>query len=60
LMGVKEEDIDKMLSTSLSYRQHLALAGNSICVPVLEAVFTQFVKQKEIKHFLWCKMRLVA
>jgi DNA-cytosine methyltransferase len=60
LMGVKEEDIDKMLSTSLSERQHVSLAGNSICVPVLEAIFREFVKQKETKHLLWNKMRLVA
>jgi hypothetical protein len=59
-MGVKEEDIDKMLSTSLSERQHVSLAGNSICVPVLEAIFREFVKQKETKHLLWNKMRLVA
>lgn len=42
-MGVKDEDIDKLLTTSLSTKQHIALAGNSICVPVMEAIFTQFL-----------------
>jgi len=41
-MGVKDEDIDKLLTTSLSNKQHVALAGNSICVPVMEAIFEQF------------------
>jgi DNA (cytosine-5)-methyltransferase 1 len=41
-MGVKDEDIDKLLTTPLSTKQHIALAGNSICVPVMEAIFTQF------------------
>lgn len=41
-MGVKDEDIDKLLTTSLSTKQHVALAGNSICVPVMRAIFEQF------------------
>jgi DNA (cytosine-5)-methyltransferase 1 len=43
-MGIKDQDIDKMLKTSLSEKQHVSLAGNSICVPVLEAIFTEFFK----------------
>jgi len=42
-MGVKDEDIDNLLTTSLSTKQHVALAGNSICVPVMEAIFNQFL-----------------
>ena len=42
-MGVKDVDIDKLLTTSLSTKQHVALAGNSICVPVMEAIFSQFL-----------------
>ena len=38
-----EEDIDKLLSTSLTTKNHVALAGNSICVPVMEAIFTEFL-----------------
>jgi DNA (cytosine-5)-methyltransferase 1 len=41
-MGVKDVDIDKLLTTSLSTKQHVALAGNSICVPVMQAIFEQF------------------
>lgn len=40
LMGVRDSDIDKMLavnSNSQCYKQ----AGNSICVPVLMAIFSQ-------------------
>jgi DNA (cytosine-5)-methyltransferase 1 len=48
LMGVKENDIDLMFQTSLSENQHLALAGNSICIPVLEAIFYEFFYQRDI------------
>jgi DNA (cytosine-5)-methyltransferase 1 len=41
-MGVKEQDIDLLLTTSLSNTGHIAIAGNSICVPVMEAIFTEF------------------
>jgi DNA (cytosine-5)-methyltransferase 1 len=41
-MGVKDLDIDNLLTTSLSTKQHVALAGNSICVPVMQAIFEQF------------------
>ena len=41
-MGVKEEDIDLLLTTSLSTKAHVSLAGNSICVPVMEAIFSEF------------------
>jgi DNA-cytosine methyltransferase len=41
-MGVREQDIDLLLTTSLSNTAHVALAGNSICVPVMEAIFSEF------------------
>jgi len=44
-MGVKDEDIDNLLTTSLSTKQHVSLAGNSICVPVMEAIFSQFLSE---------------
>jgi DNA-cytosine methyltransferase len=44
-MGVKDEDIDNLLTTSLSTKQHVALAGNSICVPVMQAIFDQFLSE---------------
>lgn len=42
-MGIKDADIDLMLTTKLSTNQHIALAGNSICVPVMQAIFEQFL-----------------
>jgi DNA-cytosine methyltransferase len=48
-MGVREEDIDKLLSTSLTTKNHVALAGNSICVPVMEAIFTEFLNEYMIE-----------
>lgn len=44
-MGVREEDIEKLLSTSISTKNHVALAGNSICVPVMEEIFKQFFQE---------------
>jgi len=41
-MGVKDEDIDNLVSTDISTQAHVALAGNSICVPVMKAIFTEF------------------
>jgi hypothetical protein len=41
-MGVKEQDINLLLTTSLSNTAHVSLAGNSICVPVMEAIFSEF------------------
>lgn len=40
LMGVSDEDIDKMMSVN-SNTQCYKQAGNSIVVPVLEAIFTR-------------------
>jgi DNA (cytosine-5)-methyltransferase 1 len=44
-MGVQDKDIDKLLTTSLTTKQHIALAGNSICVPVMQAIFEQFLQE---------------
>lgn len=45
-MGVKDEDIDTILSkTNLSHRAHVALAGNSICVPVMVAIYNEFFNE---------------
>jgi DNA (cytosine-5)-methyltransferase 1 len=45
-MGVKDEDIDTILSkTNLSHRAHVALAGNSICIPVMEAIYNEFFNE---------------
>lgn len=45
-MGVSDQDIDTILSkTTLSDKSHIALAGNSICVPVMEAIFNEFFQE---------------
>jgi site-specific DNA-cytosine methylase len=44
-MGVRDEDIDLLLTTSLSTKGHVSLAGNSICVPVMEAIFSEFFSE---------------
>lgn len=41
-MGVKEGDINLLNQLNLTNKTHVALAGNSICVPVMEAIFRQF------------------
>lgn len=38
-MGQSDEDIDKIQAAGISKTQQYKLAGNSIVVPVLEAVF---------------------
>lgn len=55
LMGFKDCDYVKMRSAGITDAQICSLAGNSICVPVLEALFRQLSKmniivdQKETK-----------
>ena len=44
LMGVSEEDIDKIKSADISESQQYKMAGNSIVVPVLEGIFTQMFR----------------
>lgn len=41
LMGYEEKDYKKMKRAGLTDAQITSLAGNSICVPVLEAIFQQ-------------------
>lgn len=41
LMGFKETDYNKMKRAGLTDRQISSLAGNSICIPVLEAIFQE-------------------
>lgn len=44
LMGVMDEDIDKLINSGLSDSQLYKLAGNSIVVDVLEGIFTNLIK----------------
>ena len=41
LMGYKDSDYNKMVNAGITNKQIITLAGNSICVPVLEAIFSQ-------------------
>lgn len=45
LMGVSDEDFDKMRGAGISDTQLYKLAGNSIVVPVLEGIFTQMFRK---------------
>ena len=45
-MGLKDDDIDKIQqagisNTEISNTQQYKMAGNSICIPVLEYIFKQ-------------------
>ena len=43
LMGFKDIDYKKMRDAGITNNQICSLAGNSICVPVLEAIFSQLI-----------------
>lgn len=49
LMGFKDVDYKKMRDAGITNNQICSLAGNSICVPVLEAIFLELVKLGIIK-----------
>ena len=44
LMGMRDDDIDKIQATGISNTQQYKMAGNSICIPVLEAIFKNLFK----------------
>lgn len=44
LMGVKDEDTQKMKDAGISDSQLYKMAGNSIVVNVLEGIFTQMFR----------------
>lgn len=43
LMGYRDCDCKKMRDAGITDNQICSLAGNSICVPVLEALFRQLI-----------------
>lgn len=43
-MGFKDIDYTKMAKAGITDKQICSLAGNSICVPVLEAIFRQLIE----------------
>ncbi len=46
MMGFTEEEYERVKSLGLSYRKMIKLAGNSIIVPVLEAIFKELLKDE--------------
>ena len=47
LMGLKDDDIDKIQATGVSNTQQYKMAGNSIVVDVLEAIFKNLFKEEQ-------------
>lgn len=47
LQGVSDEDISKIEGAGISNSQAYKLYGNSICVPVIEGIFTQLFRQDQ-------------
>lgn len=45
IMGYKDKDYNNMSKHGITDRQISSLAGNSICVPVLEAIFAKLYKE---------------
>lgn len=53
LMGFRDDDYEKMIKAGLTEAQIAKLAGNSICVPVLEHIFEKlFIQYPELAEFL--------
>lgn len=50
LMGYKDLDYKKMVAAGITNNQICTLAGNSICVPVLEAIFRQLIEYGTLKN----------
>lgn len=47
LQGVSDEDISKIEGAGISNSSCYKLYGNSICVPVIEGIFTQLFRQDQ-------------
>ena len=47
LMGLNDDDIDKIQATGVSNTQQYKMAGNSIVVDVLEAIFKNLFKEEQ-------------
>lgn len=50
LMGVEDEDIDKLLTSGVSSTNLYKLAGNSIVVDVLYHVFRKLLIERDPDH----------
>ena len=47
LMGVRDEDIERIQQAGISESQQYKMAGNSIVVDVLEGIFTQMFRKDD-------------
>lgn len=50
LMGFSEKDYENVKELGLSYRKTIKLAGNSIVVPILEAIFSAMFEEEICKE----------
>ena len=50
-MGFRDSDYENMADAGLTDKQISLLAGNSICVPVLEHVFEAVITLSELYKF---------
>lgn len=50
LMGFDDNDIDILIENKISNNQLYKMAGNSICVPVLENIFNNLKGELNVKH----------
>lgn len=65
LMGLNEEEIDRILFCNVADTSHYTLTGNSIVVNVLEAifkvVFAEYIKQPTpVTNYLWGNLKMCA
>ena len=51
LQGVREHDIDTLLSAGISDSQLYKLAGNSICVDCMVGIFKNLFTTEEVEQF---------
>lgn len=52
LMGFEDEDVDILIKNNISNTQLYKMAGNSICVPMLTAIFRQIMHNSDLGTLL--------
>jgi DNA (cytosine-5)-methyltransferase 1 len=65
LMGLNEEEIDRILYCNVADTFHFKLTGNSIVVNVLEAIFKQFFQDyiqnpTPVTNYFWSDLKMCA
>ena len=51
LMGLNDQDIDRIQEAGISGSQQYKMAGNSIVVQVMEGIFTQMFREDHLTLF---------